>query len=153
MIAAITTHRRTIEISEMGAMKGSSSWTVNQNSIAVMTMLMPMSRGKFWFGWPASWWFLLLDMVVNSPPLRDMFAIMWGKIFRVLSAVAAGIFATFFVAAGTAFRRVDQRHERTGRVASGLPVDVVVGVELLGTFIFLGWHGSFLGSVLLMLRF
>ena len=144
MIAEITTHRRTIEISEMGAMKGSSSWTVNQNSIAVMTMLMPMSRGKFRFGWPASCWFLLLDMVVNSPPLRDMFAMMRGKIFRVLSAVAAGIFATFFVAAGTAFRRVDHRHEGSSCMASGLPVGIVVGIELLGTFIFagLGWHGS-----------
>ena len=40
-------------------------------------------------------------------------------------------------------------------MASGLPVGIVVGVELIGTFIFLGlgWHGSFLGSVLLMLGF
>ena len=40
-------------------------------------------------------------------------------------------------------------------MASGFPVGIVVGVELTGTFIFLGlgWHGSFLASVLLMLGF
>ena len=78
MTAAITAHRRTMDICEMGAMKGSSSLMVSQNSIDVITTLMPMCRRRVWFRcsrWLASCWFRLLDIVVNSPLLRDKFAI------------------------------------------------------------------------------